>query len=512
MSQRIDRNFRFYPAAAVLAFAVLFVFRQAGEFAFVSVDDGRYVSENPIVLRGLTTEGVRWAFSAFHAGNWHPLTWLSHMLDVELFGPDAGWHHRMNVLIHLVNTLLLFAVFRAMTGSVLRSALVAALFGVHPLHVESVAWVAERKDLLSALFWILTMGAYLRYVRRPRPARYLAVMATFAAGLLCKPMPVTLPFALLLLDWWPLGRMSRGGFPHPLSRHSRGSAPVRLLREKLPLLGISAGSCAVAFLAQAKGESISSLSLGSRVANALLSYVVYLKNTAWPSSLAVFYPNPFSMGAGIPSWQVAGAAVILVLSSFLVLRAGKRHPFLPVGWLWYLGTMIPVIGLVQVGSQALADRYTYVPLVGIFLAVSWGGAEIGEGLRYRKQALGAAAGLLLAALSIAAVTQAGYWRNSVTLFSRAVSVTEGNWFAWYGLGIHYGDVGRHREAVSCYREAVRIRPDFAEGWNNMGADYEGLGQYEQAVICYGKALRIRPGYADAWYNLEAARRKLGPGP
>jgi tetratricopeptide (TPR) repeat protein len=526
----IPENVTKFLVVLALSALVLSLFWQAGEFAFVNIDDNQYVYKNPFVLQGLTKEGVAWAFTTFEAANWHPLSWLSHMADVELFGLDAGWHHRVNVLFHLLNTALLFLVLQSMTGGLWRSAFVAALFAAHPLHVESVAWVAERKDLLSALFWMLTMGAYLRYARSPGAGRYALVLACFAVGLMCKPMLVTLPFVLLLLDWWPLGRF--GTVPLSSKKVSR------LVREKIPLLALSAASCAITYVAQVEGGAVKLLGFvppGMRVSNAIVSYVKYLEKTFWPASLAVFYPHPGSLHAGIPAWQAAGAALLLSVLSYLALRQGSRRPYLAVGWFWYLGTLVPVIGMVQVGGQALADRYTYVPLIGIFLIIAWGVPAALGGWRIRRTVLAAAAGLALAALSAATWSQAGYWRDDVALFGRALRVTERNWlawnnlgvayekagrpdlafayyreavrirpdysYAWYNLGSIYGNFGQQQEAIASYRETVKADPEFFEAWNNMGAAYSILGQFQEAVVSYREAVRVRPEYADAWYNL-----------
>ena len=498
----------------VLALSLLVsgVYWQVGGHAFVNLDDDVYVYENPIVLGGLTLEGAKWAFTTFHASNWHPLTWLSHMLDAELFGPSAGWHHRVNVLLHLLNTGLLFLVLWRMTGGMWPSAFVAALFGVHPLHVESVAWVAERKDVLSTLFWILTMGAYLRYAQRPGMGRYLLVAVLFALGLMCKPMLVTLPFVLLLLDWWPLGRMSREGAP--VSEQWRLAMPMvfRRMWEKIPLLGMSAISCAITYLAQAKGGAVSQfehLPFGSRISNAFVSYVAYLGKAVWPSSLAVFYPHPATIHANVPAWEIAGSVLLLCGLSIIVLREGHRRPYLAVGGLWYLGTLVPVIGVIQVGAQAMADRYTYVPLIGVFIAVAWGIPELLAGWRFRRFALEALGGAVVLALSLAGWSQVGYWRDSVTLLSRAVAVTDGNWVAMNNLGISYEKLGQYQQAIGCYREALRIKPDDAKAWNNLGVSCEKLGQYQQAIGYYREALRIKPDYAYAWNNLGVSYEKLG---
>jgi Flp pilus assembly protein TadD len=480
-----------------LVLLVLAVYGQTGSHAFITLDDGQYVYGNSHVRGGLSTEAVRWAFTTFHAANWHPLTWLSHMTDVELFGLDAGWHHRMNVLLHLLNTVLLFLVLWRMTGGLWRGAFVAALFAVHPLHVESVAWVAERKDLLSTLFWLLTMGAYLGYVRRPGVARYLPVIGLFCLGLMCKPMLVTLPFVLLLLDKWPLERLSR-------------ASVARRVLEKAPLLLLSAASCVVTYMAQR--DAISSVDLvpfGVRVSNALVSYATYLWRTVWPASLSVFYPHPASVRSGIPAWEVAVAALLLAGISFLAFRERHRRPYLAVGWLWYLGTLVPVIGLVQVGAASHADRYTYVPLIGIFLAVAWAVPDVFTMQRARRFALVAAGVAVVAAFSAVAHVQAGYWRDNVTLFSRALAVTEKNWVALTNLGTAYEERDDPREALKYYEEVPRVKPDFALGWYNLGGISGKLGRPQEAIGYFQEAVRLKPEYASAWYNMGLAYARLG---
>ena len=434
------------------------------------------------------------------------------MTDVELFGLDAGWHHRVNVLFHLANTALLFLVLWRMTGGLWRSAFVAALFAVHPLHVESVAWVSERKDVLSTLFWLLTMGAYLGYVRRPSVRRYVPVFVFLALGLMCKPMLVTLPFVLLLLDWWPLGRMSREG--SPVSEQWRLSVPMvfRRIWEKAPLLGLSAISCVITYIAQSQGEAVVSLgriTIGPRLSNALVSYAIYLERAVWPSSLAIVYPHPTLIGSAIPAWKVAGSVLLLAGISFLAWRERQRRPYLAAGWLWYLGTLVPVIGLVQVGAAAFADRYTYVPLIGVFIAAAWGISGMVPGLRWRGTVLWASGGAIVVALSAAAWIQAGYWRDNVTLYSRAVAVTEKNWMCLTNLGVAYEEAGNLQAAVGFYQEALRIKPGYDHAWFNLGVASGKLGRTQESLGYYREVLRINPKYAEAWYNLGLACAKLG---
>ena len=342
--------------------------------------------------------------------------------------------------------------------------------------------------------------------------RYLLVVLSFALGLMCKPMLVTLPFVLLLLDWWPLGRMATSDSPHFPS--GRLSVPVvsRLVWEKVPLLGMSAMSCAITYLAQAKGGAVPQfehLPFGSRISNAFVSYVVYLGKTVWPSSLAVFYPHPEFVRLGIPIWQVTGAVVLLGGLTFLAMWQWKHRPYLAVGWLWYLGTLVPVIGLVQVGGQTLADRYTYVPLIGVFIAIAWGVPEALGGWRFRRQVLAGIGGGLVLAMGISAWNQAGYWRDSITLFTRSLKVTEKNWLVWNSLGVAYDELGQPKQAIACYRESLQISPGYAQAWYNLGLAYENSGQPQQAIAAYRETVRIKPDYPEVWNNLGVSYAKLG---
>jgi Flp pilus assembly protein TadD len=488
-----------------LAVLVLAVFGQVRGFAFVNVDDQRYVYENPFVRNGLTWDGVREAFSVFRSGNWHPVTWLSHMADVQLFGLDAGWHHLVGVALHATSAILLFTLLRGATGSVWRSAFVAALFAVHPLHVESVAWVAERKDVLSTALFLAALNAYVAYARRPRPGPYAAVVALFGLGLLAKPMLVTFPFVLLLLDAWPLRRLAGGpsaGFAQ------RGPGPLVL--EKLPLLARSAAASVLAVLAQSAAEadvSAARVAMGARIANAIVSYDGYLGKTVWPARLAEYYPHPYVFGGGLPGWQIAGAAAILLAITGVALRERSRRPYLLVGWLWYLGTLVPVIGLVQVGLQASADRYTYIPLIGVFVAVVWGIGDAIPPAWHRIAAAGACAAL--AALGWVAHAQASVWRDSESLHRHALAVSEQNWKAWVSLGDALSEAGRPAEALAAYQEGLRIVPEFAGAWNGVGVALGRLGQPEQAIEPLSRAVRIEPAFAEAWYNLGTAYGNLG---
>jgi tetratricopeptide (TPR) repeat protein len=507
-----------------------------------------YVTENVHVKAGITTEAIRWAFTTGYAGNWHPVTLISHMLDVELFGLRPRWHHLTNLFFHLANTLLLFFVFHRMTKAPWKSAFVAALFALHPLHVESVAWVAERKDVLSTFFWMLTMVAYVHYVERPGFRSYLAVFAFFALGLMAKPMLVTLPFVLLLLDYWPLQRLQQAGsggrgagtenkntnleaetlFANKRKGKSSGKrqvlsivqeakpadrryqwVPVRpLLIEKMPFFALAALSSVATFIAQQKGGAVASLEvipLGERMANAFVSYVIYIGKTIRPDDLAVFYPHP----GLLPLWQVLGAVLFLIAVTVTVILEAKKFPYLATGWLWFAGTLVPVIGIVQVGRQAMADRYTYVPLIGLFIMAAWGVPELLKNWSYRKKALAASSALVFAYLFVSTWTQAGYWRNSMTLYDHALEVTSNNDIVHINRGVAYAKLGNRSQAISDYDKAIEINPGNAEAYYNRGIEYDELGNHLKAIEDYDRALDINPSYAEAYYNRGVTHGKLG---
>jgi len=491
-----------------LILVTLGVYLRTARFDFVSYDDPYYVSDNKHVQAGLTAKSITWAFTTRSASNWHPLTWLSLMLDCQLFGVKAGGHHLINVFFHIINTLLLFWVLNRMTGALWRSGFVAAVFALHPLHVESVAWIAERKDMLSGMFWLLTMTAYLYYVRRPGIIWYLVTLLIFALGLMAKPMLVTLPFVLLLLDWWPLGRLQPDKTADITNQikdkmpasPSQGQAFCRLVLEKIPFFVLSLVSCIITFLVQQSGGTvvkIYSIPLESRIANALGSYINYISKIIWPHRLAVLYPYPDAFSIR----QTAVAALVLLILSIGIIRAARKSKYLLVGWLWYLGTLIPVIGLLQVGSQAMADRYTYIPSIGIFIMISWGMVEFLGKRRYRSIILTGAMGLLVAALAAVTYQQIGYWRNSNALYERSLEITEKN----YIIHCNYAQVlfsqGRQAEAVSHYHKALQIFPRHYYAHNNLGTVLTAQGKYDEAIDHFQKALRINPGFIEVHYNL-----------
>ncbi len=496
----------------LLAFATLAAYWQTGACGFINYDDDLYVTENPRVLAGLTWGGFLWAFANTTASNWHPLTWLSHMLDVQLFGANAGAHHVVNVVLHIASAVLLLLVLRRMTGALGRSAFVAALFALHPLHVESVAWVAERKDVLSGLFWMLTLWAYARYVERPRAGRYALVALFLALGLMAKPVLVTLPFVLLLLDYWPLNRLMPVALPADAPTASPPPARVpfkRLLVEKIPLLALALAASAVTFLVQQKEGAVGTLekySLAARVANALVAYVRYLGKMICPEDLSVFYPHPGAWAG----WQMGGAAVALLVITLATLAVPRRY--LLVGWLWFLGTLVPMIGLVQVGFQAMADRYTYLPLIGPFVMISWGVAELAGKWPRRNILLGAASAVVLAGCLVATWRQVRHWQNSVTLFTHALSVTRNNLPAHYNLGKAHFMLGEMEPAIAQFNAVLRLDPKDEVALNNLGGAFHRLGLYAQSTNVFAELLRLNPDNAAAHFNRGVSLMALGDFP
>jgi len=490
------------PAAicALLVLSTMAAFRMVRSNGFILFDDNQYVTENAHVSKGLTGDTIAWAFTTTDQGNWHPLTWLSHMLDVQLFGMNAGRHHLTSLLLHVLNVLLLFLLLFRMTGALWRSAIVAALFALHPLHVESVAWIAERKDVLSTLFWLLTTGAWLAYVKSSKAVPYALMLAFFALGLMAKPMLVTLPFTLLLFDYWPMQRIAL-----PLREHS--GEIKKILWEKAPLFVMAAASCVITVIAQRRWgavQTLDQLPFAWRVENALRACVAYLGKAVWPSSLTVFYPHPRT---GLFTASAAVAVLLLACATTLMVRLRRRAPHLLFGWLWYLGTLVPVIGLVQVGNQGMADRYTYIPLIGIFIAVVWGIAQGTKENRALRHAAAAAAVPALAALFAATCVQTGYWLDDGTLFRHALAVNPDNVVAHVTLGLDLYNAGRTEEAIVHYAEALRIDPRHPEANNNMGLALARTGRLDQAIERFNEALRVKPDSARTLDNLGLALGK-----
>jgi tetratricopeptide (TPR) repeat protein len=499
-----------------LAVSTLLVFWQVRDFDFVNYDDNKYVSENPNVLNGLSSDDLYWAFTTDQASNWHPLTWFSLALDRQLFGPNPAGFHLTNLFFHIANTLLLFFVLKQMTNAIWQSAFVAALFAIHPMHVESVAWISERKDVLSTFFWMLAMLAYVRYVKKPGDARYLLVLFIFALGLMAKPMLVTFPFILLLLDYWPLNRlMPQTAAVAGCQKHK--SVPVannpptlyRIVIEKIPFFTLAVFSSGITFFVQQNTGAmadIETLSLNNRIVNAFLSYAEYIGKMFWPSNLAVFYPLN---AEGIPFWQTAACALLLLGISVFVVYLGRSQRYLPIGWFWFVAALIPVIGIVQVGLQAYADRYTYISYIGLFIMLAWGlpaflskwiSASPVESTK-RKIVLGSSMVILLTTLGICAHQQASYWKNSITLFSHAIEVTQNNYVAYDNLGNDYARLGRFTEATGAYMQAIKSKPDYIEAYFGLEFIYDKLGYYKEAVEVCKQAIRFNPDHDEVSNNL-----------
>lgn len=482
-----------------LAAVSLFAYGKIINHAFVNYDDPTYVTENPHVKGGLTREGIIWALTTHHDGNWFPLTWMSHMLDYALFRLNPMGHHWTNLLIHMANAILLFLVFRLMTKAVWKSAVMAALFAIHPLHVESVAWVAERKDILSTFFGMLMFLSYYRYVKERQNVYYLLTLFFFCLGLMAKPMLVTLPFVLLLLDYWPLERF---GYSHTREGTSiEDRLFFMCVREKIPLFALSVLSSVMTFFVQLRGGGVKSLgdfSLSERISNAFVSYVKYMAKAVWPDHLAVFYPHP---GSTLPGWQIAAAVVLIFSITFFALRGARKLPYLAVGWLWYLGTLIPVIGLVQVGAQAMADRYTYIPLTGLFILVVWGASDLTSGWHYRKIVLVVSGAAMLSILTARTYFQVDHWKNSVSLFEHTINITRNNGRAYNNLGNALSTRGEFDKADFYLKKALRLNPENAMVLFNLGKNQFDWGHFDTAASYYRRVLKINPEHTGALNNL-----------
>ncbi len=482
-----------------LVISIFCVYWQVRNFSFVNFDDRQYITGNYYVQAGLTFESIRWSFTAVHANNWHPITWLSHMLDSQIYGMNPGHHHMTNVLFHILNTVLLFLVLKKMTGALWKTAFVAAIFALHPLHVESVAWVAERKDVLSTFFWMMTVWSYTGYVENSRLDKYIMLILFYILGLMAKPMLVTLPFVLLLLDYWPLKRFQLNPSDNE-NQTTQKPFYFGLILEKIPLFLLTAASSIATYLVQKSSGAVNSLAaipFHVRIANALVSYVSYIGKMLWPEHLAVLYPY---QNVIIP-WKVFSAGLLLMIISVFVFRMLRSKPYLSVGWLWYIGTLVPVIGIVQVGSQAMADRYTYVPLIGLFIIVAWGVDDLVQGWRFRTISISVVSAVIITIFMITSWLQVGYWFNSVTLFDHAIHVTGCNSTAQLNLGEALAEQNKIDDAIKHYNEAIRIKPDYAKVYNNLGIIMAGQNKFEAAIIYFSKALQISPGYAGAHYNL-----------
>lgn len=531
-----------------LALLTIIVFSPIKDCGFINLDDNNFVYENAYVQSGLNWNSVGQAFSfssdLTKKGGWVPLTWLSLMLDSSMFGINPFGYHLTNLLLHVMNTILLFLIICRMTKALWPSAFVAALFAIHPLHVESVAWIAERRDVLSTFFMMLTLGAYCFYVEQQNIKRYAFILLFFILGLMSKPMLVTLPFVLLLLDYWPLGRLSEGKAMVQIpaveikyevsgkkkknrkkdeekavstlksSEVIKPSVPAfkwsliyPLLLEKIPLFVLAiVSSIATYITAQSVGFIHSELiPLDVRIGNAIFSYIAYIGQMIWPSNLAVFYPHPND----VILWKVFGAVVILIAVTLVVIWKSKQFPYLATGWLWYLGTLVPVIGIVQLGSQARADRYTYMPLIGLFIIVAWGIPALLKKVNYRKEILLVASGLFILCLSVLTWKQVGYWKDNLTLFDHTIKETENNWFIYVNRGLAYIDLGNVKQGLEDCGRAIEIKPGFPNAYNCRGIAYKVLGNYNEAIKDYNRAIEMKPGFSDVYNNRGNAYNSLG---
>jgi tetratricopeptide (TPR) repeat protein len=498
MYKNSDKN-RSLLICLALVLVTLAVFYQVRSFGFINLDDHDYVSENSNIQAGFTLQSVKWAFTTIHTGYWHALTWFSYMLDWQLFGLNAAGYHITNLIFHIANTLLLFLVLKRMTNAIWQSAFVAALFALHPLHVESVAWIAERKDVLSTFFLLLAIWAYVRYVKNPKLKWYLISLVLFALGLMAKPMLVTLPFVLLLLDYWPLNRISRINW----------QTIYRLILEKVPFIFLAAVLSVVTFIAQQSSMAVASLNMipiRFRICNALISYLEYIGKMFWPTQLAFFYPYPVENASIL---FTVTSAVLLIAATIFVLRFAKKHRYLLTGWFWYIVTLLPVIGLVQVGSQAMADRYTYVSLIGLFIIIAWSMPELLDKLPYRKIVLVTSSFIVLSVFTVLSYFQLSYWKDNITLCRHALEVTKDNYMAHFVMTDMLFEQNRTEEALQHIYETVRINPDYVPAINSLGVALGRKGKIDEAIGYYKKAIEINPRFVETHLNLASALEAKG---
>jgi tetratricopeptide (TPR) repeat protein len=483
-----------------LALVTLAVYWQVNQYDFVIVDDPMYIIENHHIQSGFTWEGITWAFGIRNAAFWHPLTWMTFMLDYQLYGLNASGYHVTNIILHMLTTLLLFWLFHRMTKALWPSAFVAAFFALHPLHVESVAWVTERKDVLCAFFWMLTLCLYVYYTEKPHIKRYLFVLFSFVCALLSKSMAITLPAVMILLDYWPLSRFRRK------IESGNGNLFLWQLKEKLLFFLLSVVFSVITFNAQ-KGLSIDypTFTMNSRIANALVSFVVYLEKLLWPHDMTFFYPfiNQY------PVWQIVTAVIIMVFISIIIIVMAVKSPPLFVGWIWYMVTIAPVIGIIQVSSQAMADRYIYLPSIGISIMLAWGAPLLFHNDKLRKKILFPAAIALLAALTLITWKQCGNWKNSFELLNHALQIRNDVYIVHDCLGLALSSEGKNKEAIDHFNQALRLKPDYAYAYGNRGSVYVKSGQYQEALHDLNDAIRLKPDHVPAYYNRAMAYSQTG---
>ena len=514
-----------------LMVATFCIYSQVQDHEFINFDDDKYVTQNLNVKAGLTSESVSWAFTTESVSwvYWHPMTWLSHMLDYELYGDRPKGHHLTSLFFHIANALILFMVLLRMTGKLWRCAFVAAMFAFHPLNVESVAWIAERKNVLSTLFWLMTMWAYIHYAAKPTVKRYGLVLLFFALGLMSKPMLVTLPFVLLLLDYWPLRRLKfeqeRDSSAILEKNIAKESETLRLVLEKIPLFLLTAGSSIVTFIAQKSSGGMNygaNFTFSTRLTNAMVSYLEYLGKMIWPRGLSILYPHPVN---ALPVWQGILCGIALVGITIISIRLIRKAPYFAVGWFWYLGTLVPVIGIVQLGRQAMADRYAYVPLIGIFIVIAWGVPELISKWRCKKKVLSIAdaaaikstqaalVGIIIFTLLITTWIQVGHWKSSITVFKHAIRVTDKKYTSFavvhYNLGVALFTKQKNKEAISHYKMAIKLKPTHVKAHYNLGNRLVAEGKNKEAISHYKMAIKLKPTYAKAHNNLGVALLNKG---
>ncbi len=471
----------------VLILATIAVLRQVNHYDFINLDDYKYVMFNNHILSGITLDGIRWAFGTRYFDLWHPLLWLSLMFDYQLYSLNPGGYHLTNLILHILSTLLLFWLFHRMTGAVWKSAFVAAFFALHPLHVESVAWISERKDVLSAFFWMLTLCLYVYYTEKPVIKRYLLVVFSFVCALMSKPMVVTLPVIMMLLDYWPLNRFET----------KKDNPVLWQVKEKLPFFVLSTILVIITLYNPGSIETSDFFPpLGLRLVNAPISFVTYLEKTFWPHNLAIFYP----FSDQLLLWQVLGTIILIIVISVFVAAIMKRLPYLFVGWFWYVITILPVIGIIQIWLCGMADRYYYLPSIGISILLAWGVPSLIKSEKMRKNILFPAGLIFIAVMSLLTWKQGGYWENNATIFSHAIQANKNNYLAHRNFASALSDEGKFKEAFYHYNEAIRIKPDYSDIYYNRGNAYTKLCKYQQALEDYNKAITLNPASAETFNN------------
>ncbi|MFA5321255.1 MAG: tetratricopeptide repeat protein [Smithella sp.] len=494
MLNKTNINHRIRIIYVVLTIITLAVFWQVNQYDFINFDDDVYVTDSSHLRSGITPDELRWALTTTYAEFWHPLTWLSLMFDYQLFGLNAAGYHLTNLILHILSTLLLFWLFNRMTGAVWKSAFVAAFFALHPLHVESVAWIAERKDVLSAFFWMMTLCLYVYYVEKPDIKRYLLVFCGFVLALMSKPMVVTLPVIMILLDYWPLNRFES----------QKRNFLLWQLKEKIPFFILSAVFSIITIYAQ-RTLFVKSFSLGSRFANAPVAFATYMEKTFWPYGMAVFYP----FSDKLPLWQVTGSTLLIIVISIAIIILWKRLPYLFVGWLWYAITLLPVIGIIRSTAHSMHDNYTYLPSMGLAIMLAWGVPLLFKIENTRKKILFPVALAFIIVMSALTWKQCGYWKNSVALWNHALQVTKDNYMAYNGRGAAYGEIHQYQQAFEDFNQSIRLKPNYAYGYYNRGTICNKLGKYQQAIDDYNRAIRLKPDYAYAYNNRGIAHLKMG---